>query len=37
MKVTGFIGSPRKKGNTRVLVDTFLEGVSAIGARLAKG
>jgi len=32
MKVSGFIGSPRKKGNTSILVDTFLEGSASAGA-----
>lgn len=32
MKVIGFIGSPRKKGNTSVLVETFLAGAAAAGA-----
>ncbi len=36
MKVLGFVGSPRKKGNTTVLVDTFLEGASSVGAEVRK-
>ena len=32
MKVCGFVGSPRKKGNTSILVDTFLEGAVSAGA-----
>jgi len=32
MKVLGFVGSPRKKGNTDILVDTFLDGAAASGA-----
>lgn len=36
MKVLGFVGSPRKKGNTDVLVDTFLEGASTTGAEVQK-
>lgn len=36
MKVVGFVGSPRKKGNTDVLVDTFLEGTSTAGAEVQK-
>jgi multimeric flavodoxin WrbA len=36
MKVLGFVGSPRKKGNTAVLVDTFLNGASSIGAEVKK-
>jgi len=36
MKVLGFVGSPRKKGNTDVLVDTFLEGASSAGAQVKK-
>ena len=36
MKVLGFVGSPRKKGNTDVLVDTFLEGASSAGAEVKK-
>jgi len=36
MKVLGFVGSPRKKGNTAVMVDTFLEGAAAAGAEVKK-
>ena len=36
MKVLGFIGSPRKKGNTAVLVDTFLDGAASSGAEAKK-
>jgi multimeric flavodoxin WrbA len=36
MKVLGFVGSPRKKGNTAVLVDTFLEGAASSGAEIKK-
>jgi len=36
MKVLGFVGSPRKKGNTAVLVDTFLDGASSVGAEVKK-
>ena len=36
MKVLGFVGSPRKKGNTDVLVDTFLDGSSSGGAEVKK-
>ncbi len=36
MKVLGFVGSPRKKGNTDILADTFLEGASASGAAVKK-
>jgi len=32
MKVVGFIGSPRKNGNTDILVQQVLEGASAAGA-----
>lgn len=31
MKVTAFNGSPRKKGNTRILIDTVLEELEACG------
>ena len=31
MKVLGLIGSPRKEGNTDLLVDKILEGASAVG------
>lgn len=36
MKVTGFVGSPRKKGNSDILVDTFLNGASSAGADIRK-
>ena len=36
MKVLGFVASPRKKGNTAVLVDTFLDGSSSTGAEVKK-
>lgn len=36
MKVLGFVGSPRKKGNTAVLVDTFLDGAASSGAEVKK-
>ncbi len=36
MKVSGFVGSPRKKGNSDVLVDTFLDGASSSGAEVKK-
>ena len=36
MKVLGFVGSPRKKGNTSILVDTFLEGALSAGANVKK-
>lgn len=36
MKVLGFVGSPRKKGNTDVLVDTFLDGAASVGAEVQK-
>ncbi len=36
MKVLGFVGSPRKKGNTTALVDTFLDGASSAGAEVQK-
>lgn len=32
MKITGFVGSPRKKGNTDLLVRRILEGASEKGA-----
>ncbi|NCB50947.1 MAG: flavodoxin family protein [Clostridia bacterium] len=31
MKVLGFVGSPRKNGNTDILVKTVLDGVSSCG------
>jgi len=36
MKVTGYVASPRKQGNTDVMVDTFLEGARAAGAETRK-
>ena len=36
MKVTGIVGSPRKRGNSDVLADTFLEGAAASGAQVQK-
>lgn len=36
MKVLGFVASPRNKGNTAVLVDTFLDGASSVGAEVKK-
>jgi multimeric flavodoxin WrbA len=36
MKVTAFVGSPRKKGNTDTLVDRFLEGAKSAGAETEK-
>ncbi len=36
MKVLGFVGSPRKKGNTSVLVDNFLDGAASSGAEVKK-
>ena len=36
MKVLGFMGSPRKNGNTDVLVNTFLDGASSAGAAVKK-
>ena len=36
MNVLGLVGSPRKKGNTDIMVDTFLEGASAAGAVVKK-
>ncbi len=35
-KITGYVGSPRKKGNTDIVVDTFLEGAAAGGAETQK-
>jgi hypothetical protein len=35
MKVLGLVGSPRKRGNTNMLVDTFLTGASS-GAEVKK-
>ena len=36
MKVTAFVGSPRKKGNTDILVDRFLDGAKSAGADTEK-
>ena len=36
MKVLGFVGSPRKKGNTDTMVDTFLDGAKSAGAEVKK-
>jgi len=36
MKVVAFVGSPRKRGNSDVLADTFLEGAAAAGASVEK-
>jgi multimeric flavodoxin WrbA len=36
MKVLGIAGSPRKRGNTDILVDTFLEGAASAGAQVQK-
>jgi multimeric flavodoxin WrbA len=36
MKVLGFVGSPRRKGNTDILADTFLDGASESGATVKK-
>jgi multimeric flavodoxin WrbA len=36
MKVLGLVGSPRKKGNTDIMVDTFLEGAASAGAAVKK-
>ncbi len=36
MKVLGFVGSPRKKGNTDVMVDTFLDGAKSAEAEVKK-
>jgi len=36
MKVTAFIGSPRKNGNTDILVEQFLEGARKKGADTEK-
>jgi len=35
-KIIGFVGSPRKKGNTDILVDTFLQGAAEGGAEVKK-
>ncbi len=36
MKVLGILGSPRKKGNTDILLDSVLSGARAAGARIEK-
>jgi multimeric flavodoxin WrbA len=36
MNVLGFVGSPRKQGNTDILADTFLEGAASGGAEVKK-
>jgi len=36
MKVLGFVGSPRKDGNTDILVKTVLDGVSSCGIETEK-
>ncbi|MCP4197214.1 MAG: flavodoxin family protein [Proteobacteria bacterium] len=36
MKIVGFVGSPRKRGNTDIMVDTFLEGAESGGALVMK-
>jgi len=36
MKVLAFVGSPRKKGNSDILADTFLEGAAEAGAQTEK-
>jgi multimeric flavodoxin WrbA len=36
MNVIGLVGSPRKKGNTDIMVDTFLEGAASAGAATKK-
>jgi multimeric flavodoxin WrbA len=36
MNVTAFMGSPRKQGNTDILVDRFLEGAQSKGANIEK-
>lgn len=36
MYVIGLVGSPRKKGNTDVMVDTFLEGAAAAHSAVKK-
>jgi multimeric flavodoxin WrbA len=36
MNVLGLVGSPRKKGNTDIMVDTFLEGAASAGAAVKK-
>ena len=36
MKISGFVGSPRKKGNSDILADVFLDGAAAAGADVKK-
>ena len=36
MKVVGIYGSPRKKGNSDVLLDKALEGANSLGAEVSK-
>jgi multimeric flavodoxin WrbA len=36
MKVMCFVASPRKKGNTDILVEKFMEGVQSKGAETEK-
>ncbi|MBS7251765.1 MAG: flavodoxin family protein [Candidatus Freyarchaeota archaeon] len=36
MKVTALVGSPRKKGNTDLLIDKILEGANQVGATTSK-
>lgn len=36
MKVLAFVGSPRKRGNSDILADTFLEGAATAGAQTEK-
>jgi multimeric flavodoxin WrbA len=36
MKILGFVGSPRKNGNSDIMVNTFLEGAASAGAATGK-
>ena len=36
MKVVSFVGSPRRRGNSDILTDTFLEGAQTAGADVTK-
>jgi multimeric flavodoxin WrbA len=36
MKVTALVGSPRKKGNTDLLIDKILEGAKNVGSSVTK-
>lgn len=36
MKVLGIYGSPRKKGNSEILLDKALEGAESVGAEITK-